>query len=217
MDHLLVVPLKPGVPQTFVDSLQKAGWRVTVTPDLIRAKQLLQKGDVAGLMMEFSPAAPDPDRLKVLRFVHEFCPGTMVIMLHAGASDNAGMFASRLVKTLDTMDDDRANAKAHAAFEFFHLSPAQKRITQLVAQAYPNREIARKLKIKEQSVRNEISRIFKKVGVWNRVELALLMQNGPAQVHAAPGSPEGAAIQRPWTADLKPPIEKLEIPRNVTM
>ena len=77
-----------------------------------------------------------------------------------------------------------------------NLTPWQKRIAELVAQAYPNREIARKLQIKEQSVRNELSRIFKKMGVWNRVELALLMRNDPAGAAAANGS-------KPWT-QVKP-------------
>ena len=71
---------------------------------------------------------------------------------------------------------------------------------ELVAQAYPNREIARRLKIKEQSVRNELSRIFRKMGVWNRVELALLMRNGPAEE-------PGADAKDAWPVELKPPAD----------
>jgi hypothetical protein len=76
MDHLLVVPLKQGIPETFLSSLRQAGWRTSVTADVLRAKHLLQQGDVSGLVIEFSPVNHDPDRFKMLRFVHEFCPGT---------------------------------------------------------------------------------------------------------------------------------------------
>jgi DNA-binding CsgD family transcriptional regulator len=201
MDHLLVVPLKQGVPESFLESLRNAGWRISVTVDVVHAKHLLQKGDVAGVMIEFSSTSPDPDRLKVLRFVHEFCPGTLVIMLNAGtdAFESAG---SRLVQALNTADESSTPAQA-GMLELFNLSPAQKRIAELVAQAYPNREIARRLRIKEQSVRNELSRIFKKMGVWNRVELALLMRNG--QQEAAEASGATPHPSKAWPADVKPP------------
>src|SRR4029077_10443678 len=91
--------------------------------------------------------------------------------------------------------------------DLYNLSPAQKRIAELVAQAYPNREIARRLKIKEQSVRNELSRIFKKMGVWNRVELALLMRDGKVE-ERGPQHPTGAADENcPWPVDVKPPVD----------
>lgn len=197
MDHLLVVPFNQGVPETFLDSLRQAGWRVTVASDLLKAKHLLQQGDISGLVLEFNPAVHDPDRFKVLRYVHEFCPGTLVIMLNSAAeaftAANTG-----LVNALDSLEDARNEAEPHF-LDLYNLSPAQKRIAELVAQAYPNREIARRLKIKEQSVRNELSRIFKKMGVWNRVELALLMRNGQPEEH-------GSASNNPWPIEMKPPV-----------
>src|ERR1041385_9001233 len=104
MDHLLVVPLKQGVPETFLNSLRQAGWRVSVTTDVLRAKQLLQQGDVAGGVLEFNSTVHDPGRFKVLRFIHEFCPGTLVIMLNSGieAFSAAG---TRLVDALNSVDD----------------------------------------------------------------------------------------------------------------
>ena len=200
MDHLLVVPLNQGVPESFLDSLRKAGWRVSMTTDVLRAKQLLQQGGIGGVVLEFNPANPDSDRFKVLRFIQEFCPGTMVIMLNSGA-DNFTAANASLVQTLNTIEDVRSEAEPHI-LDLYNLSPAQKRIAELVAQAYPNREIARRLRIKEQSVRNELSRIFKKMGVWNRVELALLMRNGqPEDPAAAP------AVEAQWPVEMKPPTE----------
>src|SRR5258708_2807922 len=206
MDHLLLVPLKQGVPRDFLDSLSQSGWRITVTSDTVRAKQLLLKGDVSGLMIEFSAGNPDPDRFKVLRFVHEFCPGTLVMMLHSGA-DLFGAATQTLVQSLQTASGEPA-AQPHAALDLYDLTPAQKRIAQFVAQAYPNREIARRLKIKEQSVRNEVSRIFKKIGVWNRVELALLVRNGHTTPEVKPNVQENAAQQQNWPAEFAHPAAK---------
>src|SRR5476649_1071780 len=173
MDHLLVVPQKDGVPETFLESLSQSGWRVTVSSDVVRAKQMLQRGDVAGIIVEFGNAGTD-------------------------AFKTAG---TRLVQALNTIDDARMEP-ASSVLDLFNLSPAQKRIAELVAQAYPNREIARRLRIKEQSVRNELSRIFKKMGVWNRVELALLMRN----VNNTPQAEVTAAIPgQAWPAQFKPP------------
>jgi two-component system, NarL family, nitrate/nitrite response regulator NarL len=52
-------------------------------------------------------------------------------------------------------------------------SPRQQHVIQLVAKGLKNREIASKLGIAEHVVRNYLSIIYDKVGVSNRVELAL--------------------------------------------
>ena len=53
------------------------------------------------------------------------------------------------------------------------LSRRQRRVTQLVAQGLKNREIASALGIGAHVVRNYLSAIYDKIGVHNRVELAL--------------------------------------------
>jgi DNA-binding NarL/FixJ family response regulator len=59
-------------------------------------------------------------------------------------------------------------------------SPRQLRVIQLVAQGLKNREIARELGIGEHVVRNYLSKIYDKIGVSNRVELALWYE---ARIH----------------------------------
>lgn len=211
MNHLLLVALNESIPEGFLNSLQECGWKVSVTADSVRAKQILQRGDVQGVIIEFNRDNQNPERLRVLRFVHESCPGALVVMLNSGAEAFSGV-GTNLVRALNVLDDTRSEARPQM-LELYQLSPAQKRIAELVAQAYPNREIARRLKIKEQSVRNELSRIFKKMGVWNRVELALLMRTGqtekPRQAMAATqsiGSP--TANVAGWPSEIKPPVEE---------
>lgn len=52
-------------------------------------------------------------------------------------------------------------------------SPRQQHVIELVAKGLKNREIAKKMGIGEHVVRNYLSIIYDKVGVNNRVELAL--------------------------------------------
>ena len=52
-------------------------------------------------------------------------------------------------------------------------SPRQLHVIELVAKGFKNREIAKKLGIGEHVVRNYLGIIYDKVGVNNRVELAL--------------------------------------------
>jgi DNA-binding CsgD family transcriptional regulator len=189
MDHLLIIAASQTIPENVVQSLRLAGWRITMTADVVAAKQLLQRGDIAGVLVDLN-TTHDPERLKILRFMHEFCPKTLVIMLQSAAH----IVGKNLVYALDAFDGARKESQNRVFPELCRLSPAQKRIAELVAQAYPNREIARKLKIKEQSVRNELSRIFKKLGVWNRVELALLVGNKK--------DISTEAFKHPWKTDF---------------
>ena len=53
------------------------------------------------------------------------------------------------------------------------LSDREKQIVQLVAQGYCNKEIGEKLFISEQTVKNHLHNIFDKLGVSDRLELAL--------------------------------------------
>jgi DNA-binding CsgD family transcriptional regulator len=53
------------------------------------------------------------------------------------------------------------------------LSGREKEIVRLVAQAYRNKEVAQKLSISEQPVKNHLYRIFAKLGVFDRRELRI--------------------------------------------
>jgi len=61
-------------------------------------------------------------------------------------------------------------------------SQRQQRVIELVAQGLKNREIARELGIGEYVVRNYLSAIYDKIGLSNRVELALWYE---ARLHEA--------------------------------
>jgi DNA-binding NarL/FixJ family response regulator len=57
------------------------------------------------------------------------------------------------------------------------LTSREKDIIRLISLAYGNREIAAKLHIAEQTVKNQISTIYDKLGVCKRMELMRLFQD----------------------------------------
>lgn len=56
------------------------------------------------------------------------------------------------------------------------LSPREYQIAQLVASGRSNRQIAERLAISEQTVKNHIQSIFRKLSLNNRVELTIKLQ-----------------------------------------
>ncbi|HUQ90649.1 MAG TPA: response regulator transcription factor [Bryobacteraceae bacterium] len=69
--------------------------------------------------------------------------------------------------------DLASNGGAGKARERSPLSTREREIVQLVAQGYKNKEMAEKMFISEQTVKNHLHNIFDKLGVSDRLELAL--------------------------------------------
>jgi len=64
-------------------------------------------------------------------------------------------------------------AGAKTAGERSPLSPRERELVALIAQGYKNKDMAEKLFISEQTVKNHLHNIFDKLGVSDRLELAL--------------------------------------------
>lgn len=61
------------------------------------------------------------------------------------------------------------------------LTAREEQIAQLVAQGFSNRDISRRLNLSEHTVKNYLFRIFDKIGISTRVELAMyLVERKPA-------------------------------------
>jgi DNA-binding NarL/FixJ family response regulator len=76
-------------------------------------------------------------------------------------------------KTSDVIEAFKKSSEAGPRREKPLLSDREKEIVQLVAQGFRNREIGEKLFISEQTVKNHLHNIFDKLGVSDRLELAL--------------------------------------------
>jgi two-component system, NarL family, nitrate/nitrite response regulator NarL len=75
--------------------------------------------------------------------------------------------------TGEVIDAFKKSAESGQRREKPLLSDREKEIVQLVAQGFRNREIGAKLFISEQTVKNHLHNIFDKLGVSDRLELAL--------------------------------------------
>lgn len=53
------------------------------------------------------------------------------------------------------------------------LTKKEQRVVELVAEGLKNKEIGAKIGTTENVIKNKLRRIYDKVGVWNRLELAL--------------------------------------------
>jgi DNA-binding NarL/FixJ family response regulator len=53
------------------------------------------------------------------------------------------------------------------------LTVREQKLTALVAEGHENREIARRLGISENTIKNSLRVLFDKTGNWSRLELAL--------------------------------------------
>ncbi len=76
-------------------------------------------------------------------------------------------------KTSDVIEAFKKSAEGGPRRDKPLLSDREKEITGLVAQGFRNREIGEKLFISEQTVKNHLHNIFDKLGVSDRLELAL--------------------------------------------
>lgn len=71
------------------------------------------------------------------------------------------------------LESSGSNSTAKGGRERSPLSTREREIVALVAQGYKNKEMAEKMFISEQTVKNHLHNIFDKLGVSDRLELAL--------------------------------------------
>lgn len=66
------------------------------------------------------------------------------------------------------------SSRAAGGANAYGLTPREREVLALVAAGYANKDIARKFAVSEETIKHHLTRIFDKVGVSNRVELARL-------------------------------------------
>src|ERR1051325_7366875 len=93
--------------------------------------------------------------------------------VHAGEMWLDARAAAGVVRQFQPGGDPTRPAQPRRGREGKALSAREREIVALVAQGYKNREIAAKLSISAQTVKNHLHNIFHNLGVANRLELAL--------------------------------------------
>jgi two-component system nitrate/nitrite response regulator NarL len=76
-----------------------------------------------------------------------------------------------------TLRDLMAPAPAEARKKTFGLTPRELEIVSTIVAGYTNKDIAQKFSISEQTVKHHLTNVFDKLGVSNRLELALFAVN----------------------------------------
>jgi DNA-binding NarL/FixJ family response regulator len=100
--------------------------------------------------------------------------------LRSGASafiskNNVSQFICDEVKALMDMPSLQLNAAAQEGLEF-RLTARQREVLELIASGHPNKIIADRLSISEQTVKIHINQIFRELKVLNRTQAALKAQ-----------------------------------------
>jgi two-component system, NarL family, nitrate/nitrite response regulator NarL len=97
--------------------------------------------------------------------------------VHAGEiwldSDTTASVISRFVANEEAHPPQMPSPADPRERDRAQLSPREAEIVSLVAQGFKNKEMAEKMSISEQTVKNHLSNIFDKLGVSDRLELAL--------------------------------------------
>lgn len=88
-----------------------------------------------------------------------------------------GQIWARTSELRAVFDAFAASAPFGRACAEFHLNDRELTVARLLAMGQTNRQIARRLNLSEHTVKNYLYRLFEKVGVSSRVELAVLMMN----------------------------------------
>ena len=157
-------------------------------PDILLLDLRMPEKDGLGVLMEvnfdslptrvivLTAAEDDGDVVRAMRL------GARGVVLKQSASDLL-LRSIRQVHDGEIWLDNRMTAEVIDAFkksaesgqrrEKRLLSDREKEIVQLVTQGFRNREIGEKLFISEQTVKNHLHNIFDKLGVSDRLELAL--------------------------------------------
>ncbi len=153
--------IKEGYPETRVLML-------TTFDDDQYVIEALRLGAVGYLLKNMPPA----ELISAIRAVHE---GGVLISPQV-ANKLVGLLTSSQNKAGDNQENNQTAALVN------QLSGREKEILQLMAEGLDNKEIAKKLFIAEQTVKNYVSVIYSKLGVRDRVQASrMVMEAGLKQ------------------------------------
>jgi DNA-binding CsgD family transcriptional regulator len=76
---------------------------------------------------------------------------------------------------------------------FASLSPREREVLSLITEGLANADVAARLSISDKTVRNHLSSVFDKLGVWTRAQAIVFAHNRGFEAGAAGKKPEGRA------------------------
>ena len=200
MAQIVLAEDQPLMLQAVAAHLTAAGHRILRRATYAAAITMAARSCPADAILLVNPMIPNV--FDVLRLIREKLKGHRPIILHvAQGTDEVLRSAIRLnadgivLKTSNPMKllvciatvanggryiDGRVRVRVtqlSAGAMVRDLSVREQQLVELVRQGFPNAEIARRLGLRESTVKVYLSKLFDKVGVRNRIELALTTGN----------------------------------------
>ena len=166
---------QPQFPEQLLNAMERLRPRVVVLassfqPSLPQVQEIARRRAIAVLMLcDNTETASDFMRLGVQGVIYRSASGTVVVeairRLSRGQSFLQGPNSSQV-----EIDDDLVGARVQK-----RLTGRELRIIAAIVQGYKNREIAEQLATTEQVIKNALRTVFDKIGVSDRLELALFV------------------------------------------
>jgi DNA-binding NarL/FixJ family response regulator len=153
----LLMPVTPGL-----KALRELS---TMTP---RVRTLLLAAEVAN--SDVIEALKLGARGVVLK---ETAPGLLFKSIHAVMAGQYWVGRECVVDLIDRINERAATQGPEPRHPTFGLTPRQLEIVSTVVDGFTNNEIAQKFALSPKTVKHHLTNIFDKVGVSNRIELAL--------------------------------------------
>jgi DNA-binding NarL/FixJ family response regulator len=183
---------QPQSSEQLLNALEKLRARVLILstsflPLLAEIQEIANARNIALLMLvENTEAASDFMRMGVQGVIYRSASGNVVVEAVRRLSRGESFLQSP-VMTDGEVSEDLVGARVRD-----RLSDRELRIISAVVQGYKNRDIALQLYTSEQMVKNALRNIFDKIGVSDRLELALftihhrILAQATATVRATP-------------------------------
>jgi DNA-binding NarL/FixJ family response regulator len=183
---ILVVDDEQHALELLARGLVRLGYQVTAVNDGAEAIPLLSQAwdvIVTDLVM------PQVDGVQLLSEINRHCPTAQRVVITSFADKerviavlNLGadyllekpFSVARLASVIERLQQDRKN-NSDQLIQFFHrrllglaISPRERELVGLVLQGLANKEIAQRLGLSEQTVKNTLSSAYLRLGVTNR-------------------------------------------------
>ena len=103
--------------------------------------------------------------------------GLLVKVIHEVMNGGCWVDRGVVADLVQTLRQGTTAIRQPGSDDYFGLTERQREIVAAVVDGFTNRDIARHFSISEQTVKHHLTSIFEKVGVDNRLELALFAMN----------------------------------------